>query len=118
MTKKQIEQKAKEFCKEDVYGCNECCEECVQEIEKQKMIDLANWALSHQWVSVEDELPPLEKKVLVKHKYGFQTAARFPYYDIRPDETFWGLNSEMPIGADITHWMHIPLLLAEEGGKQ
>lgn len=110
MTNKEIEQKAKEIA-------NQWQEPSDYNIARDAATEMAEWTLSHQWVSVEDELPPLEKKVLVKHKYGFQTAARFPYDEIRPDETFWGLNSEMPIGADVTHWMPIPPL-AEEGGKQ
>lgn len=110
MNKKQIEKKAKEIA-------NQWQEPSDYNIARDAATEMGEWLLSHQWVRVEDELPPLEKKVLVKHKYGFQTAARFPYYDIRPDETFWGLNSKMPIGADITHWMPIPPL-AEEGGEK
>jgi len=115
MTREQIEEKARDFCKEDVYGCNECCDECVQEIEKQKMIDLANWALFHQWVSVEDELPPKKERyskyVIMRNRIGGHYIGCYDF-----EEKLWIDGKLEIIYMDITHWMPIPPL-AEEGGN-
>lgn len=112
MKKEQIEEKAREFCKKDVYGCNECCDECVQEIEKQKMIDLANWALSHQWVSVEDELPKESSEYLISDGKRYKLGDWDADLKIWEDEPFMGKDGS----GEVTHWMPIPLL-AEEGGE-
>lgn len=118
MTREQIEKKAKELCKEDVYGCNGCCDECVQEIEKQKMIDLANWALSHQWVSVEEEMPT-KKDGDNESEYVFVrlTCGRLPWTACYSYEHQCWMDVNHQAIHSVTHWMPIPPL-AEEGGEK
>lgn len=114
MTREEIEKKAKELgikYQTPCHGVGDCEFEA-----RQAATEMGEWLLSHLWVSVDDELPKVGEKVLIKHQYGSQVAARFRYNEIITSETYWGVNEEMPIGADITHWMPIPPL-AEEGGE-
>lgn len=74
--------------------------------KREYFIKGAEWALSHQWISVEEALPEEEKKVLVTHQYGCQVAAF--YKD--GAHSYWGVAKDCPIGASITHWMAIPSL--------
>lgn len=109
MTKKQIEQKAKEWCKQYI-ECNGDCRWCPNERYKDHFIDGADWALFHQWMSVEDELPPASITVLVKTKYNSYFAAQ---YSAKFEDFLCGA-----VGiANVTHWMPIPPL-AEEGGDK
>ncbi|MDD6581598.1 MAG: DUF551 domain-containing protein [Bacteroidales bacterium] len=89
------------------------------------MIDFADWALSHQWVSVEDELPKKSETVLIRNKNGsiaratYDTVGRFDTGNAIEDCSAWILvDVGVRIGdSDVTHWMPIPPL-AEEGGEK
>lgn len=115
MTKKQIEKKAKEWCKQYI-ECDGNCRWCPNERYKDYFIEGAEWALSHQWVSVEDELPPQKERyskyVIMRNRVGGHYIGCYDFVA----ELWLDGNLEM-IYMDITHWMHIPPL-AEEGGKK
>lgn len=103
MTKKQIEKKAKEIA-------NQWQEPSDYNIARDAATEMAEWLLSHQWVSVEDELPPAYITVLVKTKYYSYFVA---HYSARFEDFLCGA-----VGiANVTHWMPIPLK-AEEGGDR
>ena len=111
MTKEQIEKKASEFASFLV----------AEDQFQQPLIDLLTtamyWALSHQWVSVEDELPKDKQNVFITLASGRSTCG---WYSHTIEEWFISVGE---IGGDdclyehVTHWMQIPLL-AEEGGEK
>lgn len=73
----------------------------------------ANYALSNQWISVEEALPPLDnhgysKKVLVKNKYNPNDVFIATYSSISKQWLSDGYKF------DVTHWMKIPT----EGGEE
>ena len=116
MTKKQIEKKAKEIVSRFVP--NEDDDEFLPPFYAQKAaICMADWALSHQWVSVEDELPPALQednttsiRVIVRNE---EDAVFVDAYNFQRKEWIIGKVSIFKV----THWMPIPLL-AEEGGEK
>lgn len=84
-------------------------------------LEMAKWLLSHQWISVEDELPPYEKDVFVrfvsrfpnesdKYEVGYCTRWRTKDETILTDDKSFSFIGNM----EITHWMEIPTL---EGGE-
>lgn len=116
MTKKQIEKKAKEWCKQYI-ECDGNCRWCPNERYKDYFIEGADWALSHQWVSVEDELPPALQednttsiRVIVRNE---DNAVFVDAYNFQRKEWRMGKVSIFKV----THWMPIPPL-AEEGGEK
>ena len=116
MTKKQIEKKAKEWCKQYI-ECDGNCRWCPNERCKDYFIEGAEWVLSHQWVSVEDELPKDKQNVFITLASGRSTCG---WYSHTIEEWFISVGE---IGGDdclyerVTHWMPIPPL-AEEGGEK
>jgi len=112
MTKEQIEAKTKEWCKQNI-ECDGNCRWCPNERYKDYFIEGANWALSHQWVSVEDELPPQiegwdrSEKVIVRTKSNYIESS---IYDYKYNRWITELSYDK-----ITHWMPIPPM--EEGGS-
>lgn len=62
----------------------------------------AKFALSHQWVSVDDELPEIDKEVLFLCEYG----TFIGYFD---GENIWFANGLGEV-FDVTFWMPIPPL--------
>lgn len=77
--------------------------------------DGAEWALSHQWISVDEELPPrnddityvaFSEHVLVRIDFEGNIIHRTAYYDYANKR--WTMYDK-----HVTHWMHIPSL---EGG--
>ena len=116
MTKKQIEKKAKEIVSRFVP--NEDDDEFLPPFYAQKAaICMADWALSQQWVSVEDELPKDKQNVFIRLADGRSTSG---WYSHSIEEWFISIGE---IGGDdclyerVTHWMPIPPL-AEEGGEK
>ena len=113
MTREQIEAKAEAFMwcilKEHSWDLKKQIKECG--------ISMAQWALSHQWVSVEDELPKDKQNVFIRLTDGRSTSG---WYSHSIEEWFISVGE---IGGDnclyerVTHWMPIPPL-AEEGGNQ
>lgn len=116
MTREQIEKKAKEWCKQYI-ECDGNCRWCPNERYKDYFIEGADWALSHQWVSVEDELPKDKQNVFIRLADGRSTSG---WYSHSIEEWFISVGE---IGGDdclyehVTHWMPIPPL-AEEGGEK
>ena len=116
MTKKQIEKKAKEIVSRFVP--NEDDDEFLPPFYAQKAaICMADWALSHQWVSVKDELPPpmskcdpISDRVFVHTSFD---CVFVDHYDHYYDEWLTAKKDNN----NVTHWMPIPPL-AEEGGKK
>lgn len=109
MKKAQIEQKAKEIAA-NLGACPECVD-----MEGVAM-EMAYWALSHQWVSVEDELPKDGELVMTtfidyKGKRRYATGKK-----MATGMQVYGIISPSPMPS-VTHWMHIPPL-AEEGGEE
>lgn len=109
MKKEQIEKKAEELgikYQTPCHGVGDCEFEA-----RQAATEMADWLLSHQWVSVEDELPNDIPNCFVAYKAMknvlYSTGSYEKYNDVWYVDGF-GYN------ADVTHWMHIPPL-AEEG---
>lgn len=63
----------------------------------------AKWALSHQWVSVENELPEDDETVLIYSSYGHVLA-----YYFEQDKMWFAYGCYGDINP--THWMQIPPL--------
>lgn len=128
MTKEQIEKiekKAKEIANKYAalgFKCSYSHE--LYELYEAAM-DMACWLFSHQWVSVEDELPKLSKIVLIRNKDGkiaratYGIVGRFDNGNTIEYVNGWILNDVgVRMGeSDVTHWMPIPPL-AEEGGEK
>ena len=123
MTKKQIENKSKELgikYQTPCHGVGDCEFEA-----RQAATEMAEWLLSHQWVSVEDELPKLSEIVLIRNKDGkiaratYGIVGRFDNGNTIEYVNGWILNDVgVRMGeSDVTHWMPIPPL-AEEGGEK
>ena len=74
----------------------------------------AKWADAHpHWISVEDELPPLEQEVLICEKdeiLGYNIIwvdkRQKDYYNNSNTNNGWEWRSEL----DPTHWMPLPAL--------
>lgn len=109
MTKKQIEQKAKEMANK--YPAVGVGSKYHREIYAAAM-EMAEWLLSHQWVSVEDKLPPKKNgddysdRVIIITEPLIISASCYDY-----DRHRW------LCGYAVTHWMPIPPLV-EEGGEK
>lgn len=75
-------------------------------------IDGAQWADQHpHWISVDEELPPLEQEVLICEKDGILGCNTFlvdarqkDYYNNSNTNNGWEWRSEL----DPTHWMPLP----------
>ena len=72
----------------------------------------ANWALSHQWISVDDELPEEYEDVLVRFIYHEKSVVSIGRYS---DMGEWMVNGFGFLN-HITHWMEIPPLSEGGGG--
>lgn len=116
MKKEQIEKKAKKLYPDE----HSCKDEFTRQM-RQSLIVLfrkcfvegANWVLSNQWVSVEDELPEYIPNCFVAYKAMDNVLYSTGSYEKDNDEWYvdgFGYN------ANVTHWMPIPPL-AEEGGS-
>ncbi len=93
MTDKEIQKAAEELFKDSEYPVpNIYC-----------FIQGAKWALPHQWVSVEDELPEDDETVLTYSSYGHVLA----YYSGQ-DKMWFAYGNYGDINP--THWMQIPLI--------
>jgi len=62
----------------------------------------AEWALSHQWVSVDDALPKIDKEVLFLCEYG-------KFIGYLDGGNIWFANGLGEV-FDVTYWMPIPPL--------
>lgn len=115
MTIKEIEQKAKEITikLEGEIGTSPHSRQAIEE----SMLEMAEWLLCNQWVSVEDELPKDKQDVFITLASGRSTCG---WYSHTIEEWFISVGE---IGGDdclyehVTHWMPIPPL-AEEGGEK
>lgn len=111
MTREQIEKKAKEM--ENKYPEVGYNSKYHREIYSAAM-EMAEWLLFNQWVSVEDELPKDKQNVFITLASGRSTCG---WYSHTIEEWFISVGE---IGGDdclyehVTHWMPIPPL-AEEG---
>ena len=113
MTKKQIEKKAKEMANK--YSEVGVGSKYHREIYAAAM-EMAEWLLSHQWVSVEDELPPQKERyskyVIMRNRIGGHYIGCYDF-----EEKLW-LNGNLEmIYMDITHWMPIPPMVEEGDGN-
>lgn len=114
MTKEQIEKKVKEMAnKYPAVGYNNRYHRDIY----AAAMEMAEWLLSHQWVSVEDELPPALQednttsiRVIVRNE---DDAVFVDAYNFQRKEWRMGKVSIFKV----THWMPIPPL-AEEGGEK
>ena len=93
------------------------------DIAKIDFIAGANWALSHQWISVDEELPPKEGIILARlseNFYGTKSIEVLHYYQCNrftlthPKGYYDAFGEQIPTEV-ITHWMPIPTL---EGGEE
>ena len=111
MTQKQIEQKAKEIAGKYILPIN-------QDAAVECLIEMAEWVLSHQWMSVEDELPPFEEDVIVHYIWRTISSERFGHRSDNP-KILTDENGFCNVMDDeiITNWMPIPPL-TEKGGEK
>ena len=86
---------------------------CITEI-MQALAFALRWCEEHpQWISVEDELPPLKQRVLIYDEdedVMIVDERQEDYYNNSGTNTGWEWSSEL----DPTHWM--PLPQAPKGG--
>ena len=75
----------------------------------------AEYAVSHQWISVEEALPEPEKEVVLFNKNSIR------HYEIgwlRKEKEYskskWAITNGFVEDDDITHWMPIPKYRKEE----
>lgn len=119
---KEIKKKAKEIAREIEERLMETTTMTPGEIEmrgdyaEDGALAMAEWLLSHQWVSVDDERPKEGEEVMMayidfkgKRRYatGKKMAVGMQVYGLMP-------LSRQP---SVTHWMPIPPI-AEEGGEK
>lgn len=112
MTRKQIEEmmaKQKEVAKTKPFMNTEMGQYAYQ----LGFEDGADWALSHQWVSVEDEMPP-KGDVVIAH---YETADEIGETFATHDGINWWDGGEYFEDDSVTHWMPIPPI-AEKGGEK
>lgn len=80
---------------------------------KRAFIAGAQYALSHQWISVEERLPEFNDRILVRCvEYGRPSmfiAQRIPHDTADRNNTRWHWPQVMRDGS-ITHWLPIPPL--------
>lgn len=117
MTKEQIEKKAKEIANK--YAALGFKSGFARE-RYEAATEMAEWLLSHQWVSVEDELPPqMSKKDHISDRVIVHTSSDcvfVDHYDHYSQEWIRAKGTNYATGR-VTHWMPIPPL-AEEGGEK
>ncbi len=117
-----IEQAAREYCNKQTWpndGLDELDKkECIQDF-----VAGATYALSHQWISVDKELPT-EKRILAKLSPSFcgredylEILNRIPIemVDLKPPLGYYDCCGESVPTSAITHWMEIQSL---EGGEE
>lgn len=82
----------------------------------------ANYALSNQWISVEEALPPYDDRletisidVIVRNEYGKATSAWYDYANKVWHLSYGEIAGDDVLDSKITHWMSIPSL--KEGEK-
>lgn len=87
--------------KEHTWDVKKQIEECA--------IMMADWALSYQWVSVEDELPKRKERyskyVILRNRIGGHYIGCYDF-----EEKLWIDGKLERIYMDITHWMPIPTI--------
>lgn len=111
MTRKQIEKEAQRRTNKFKVPDNNLI------AYEKGFVEGAEWALSHQWVSVEDELPPFEENVLVKIKLENLITNEIRHRTNNP-KVYVDKNKFAIYDYEVvTHWMPIPLL-AEKGGEK
>ena len=109
MTQQQIEQAAREIIDYNLVDLGDLTS---QRDLHRMLVEMGNRVLSHQWISVEEELPKEEFDdgyvfVFVRVEVDDETS----YFDtdyIRDGK--WELHTDK-----ITHWMEIPTLEGGEG---
>lgn len=119
MTRKQIEQKAKEeYPDEPIHTKDEFTRMMRQSflvLFRKCFVKGAEFALSHQWVSVEDEMPPqmgrYSQYVIMLNRVGGHYIGCYDFVAKK-----WLDGHLEDVYMDVTHWMPIPPM-AEEGGK-
>ena len=118
---KRIEEAAKEIAQKTIHEAayDEWWYDHCEETIKHKLIEMANYALSHQWISVEEALPTLDEKYDFSERYIVRTQNN----EIKVMRIFRNIawcdiyrgGAYIPFEKDIvTHWMPIPSL---EGGE-
>lgn len=111
MTKEQIKEKAKELAINATRSIDDNGKEVYNALVEAALQDMAEWLLDNMWISVEDELPPFEKCVIVHYdnggcRYGEMFSHRTEDdYVIKDKYDFCNYFYEK-----ITHWMQIPKL--------
>lgn len=119
MKREQIEEKAKEL-----YPDEHACKDEFTRQMRQSFIELfrkcffegANFILSHQWVSVEDELPK-EGELAIVTFIDYKGKRRYAAGERTGDGMqVYGILSPSPM-PPVTHWMPIPPM-EEEGGEK
>ena len=122
MTREQIEAKAKkiadkmiDFANYSRFNTPDEQRNVIASVAKEAAMEMAEFALSHQWVSVEYQLPPHSESesnfVLIQTSFGYSLIGCFDY-----KTNVWRDENWYMIDYDITHWMPIPPL-AEKGGN-
>lgn len=108
--KQQIEKEAQEYADRFIGSTERKC-------RRSAFMDGANFALSHQWVSVEEQLPELGQRVLVYRKQGdiecIFIAKRIPHDTTNADDMRWHW-TQVVYDSEIKAWCAIPQLNPEK----
>lgn len=88
---------------------------------REDFVSGAEYALSHQWISVEEALPEKDELVLVKHKpiagvHSYQNGISIAYIQNQGscglrwiiNGMSWKINRDNINDNTVTHWMPIP----------
>ena len=115
MTQAQIEQAAREYCKLMGY---------ILDYDDKAIAAIAayKYALTHQWISVEEKLPEKDEDDSNTSIYVLVTDSNNPfgyvwkaYYDYTIKFWYDAISCENLSKHNITHWMSIPTL---KGGEE
>ena len=119
MTQQRIEQAAQKELEDTLEVTMNC--QCAN-IAYEEFLQGVKYALTHQWIPVDKELPPIDeegdiysKDVIVKNEYGKTTTAWYDYSDKDWHICYGEIQGDDLIYSKITHWMEIPPL---EGGEE
>lgn len=110
---KLIEEEARDIA-ELCPDCNFLCKgphPCIPKIIYEKLIEIADFALQNQWISVEEALPEKEGRYLCNYHYTMPNSdeeCNCVDFGLFKDGKWYVANNE------VTHWMPIPSLEGDE----
>ena len=121
MTQQRIEQAAEAIAENCISKRtrNHPANQLEKIIIRDACVKMANWALSHQWISVDEELPTVENTYKdeesgIVHKWSKWVLIRTREGGVYLDSYVFHKHIWTNNGEDVTQWMEIPT----EGGEE